>query len=192
MVEDTIHKDRYHQWLDTLTTNCQILYCCLGQNGAKRGLTHWVLKSGIDFGSLFKEGKWERWTISDSRNSHPENRTFSSLQFGLNSLPDPPWKESHSERPRREFLILQHTPGSVALGGLMDLQSALLMTFLCSKEDTNFTALFHEIGRIKTQHAGSQPDSASPFWCRIETSPVCTAMTCMMYVVLTGALLMLP
>lgn len=53
-------------------------------------------------------------------------------------------------------------PGSVALGGLMDLQSALFITSLCSKEDTKFPRPCSMALIELKQHAGSQPDSASP------------------------------
>lgn len=139
MVEDTIHKeDRYHQWLDTLTTNCQILYCCFRAKWCKRDL-HWFLKSRID-SLLRKMRRLNHRFRLHTQESHLSESSVWSQQSSRPSL-----KEA-TQRPRREFLILQHTRVCRSWVASWTF-SLLLMTFLCSKK-TPTTALFHEIGRI--------------------------------------------
>ena len=133
------------------------------------------LKSGIDFGSLLKKGmrmlnplrfqELPPWGIAP----------FPSLQFGLNSLPDPPWKRP-LRRAKTWVLILQHArvcrswwPHGPSVCSVYDIS-------LFQRGHQISSALFHGIDRIKT--ACREPAwFGFSFWCRMETSPGCTAMT---------------
>ena len=120
------------------------------------------LKSGIDFGSLLKKENEEAEPSPVPGSPPLRNRTFSESSVWSQQSSRPSLKEATPEGQDVSFSSWS-MPGSVAIGGLMDLQSALFMTSLCSKEDTKFPRLCSiKLIELK-QHAGSQPDSASPF-----------------------------
>ena len=100
---------------------------------------------------------------------------FPSLQFGLSSLPDPPWKRP-LRRAKTWVLILQHArvcrswwPHGPSVCSVYDIP-------LFQRGHQISSALFHGIDRIKT--AFREPAwFGFSFWCRMETSPDCTAVT---------------
>ena len=121
-----------------------------------------LLKSGVDFASLLKKENEEAEPSPVPGSPTLRNRTFSESSVWSQQSSRPSLKEATPEGQDVSFSSCSMR-GSVVLGGLMDLQSALFMTSLCSKEDTKFPRpCSMKLVELK-QHAGSQPDSASPF-----------------------------
>ena len=87
-----------------------------------------LLKSGVDFASLLKKENEEAEPSPVPGSPTLRNRTFSESSVWSQQSSRPSLKEATPEGQDVSFSSCSMR-GSVVLGGLMDLQSALLVTF---------------------------------------------------------------